>query len=104
MVVRRLISSSLVLLLMCLAAVTQTVNMNRPSDLPSTQQVLTPEVLRARLQNVQFQKDLDDLAALYSSLATDLNQVKEGKLPKDLPERMNRAEKLSKHVRQELTK
>jgi hypothetical protein len=78
--------------------------MNRPSDVPATQRVLTPEALRARLQNVQFLGDLDDLARLYSSLATDLEQVKEGKLPKDLPEKMNRAEKLSKHVREELTK
>jgi len=52
--VRRLIFSSLALLLMWSPAVTQTVNMNRPSDLPTTQQVLTPEALRARLQNVKF--------------------------------------------------
>ena len=83
---------------------TQTVNMNRPSDVPATQTVISAETLRSRLQLVQFQKDLDELTALYSSVATDLNQVKGGVLPKDLLEKMNRAEKLSKRVRQELTK
>lgn len=85
-------------------AATQTVNTNRPSDVPATQPVLSAEALRNRLQSVQFQKDLDELTALYSSIATDLNQVKGGVLPKDLLEKMNRAEKLSKRVGQDLAK
>jgi len=101
---RRLVVLGFVLILVCWSAVTQTVNTNRPNDVPATQTVHSAEALRARLQTVQFQKDLDELTALYSSLATDLNQVKAGILPKDVPERMDRAEKLSKRVRQQLTK
>jgi len=100
---RRAVSLDLVLLLMCWPAVPQTVNTNRPSDVPPSQTSLSPESLRARLKNVQLQKELDELGGLYSSLASELNQVKEGTLPKDLLEKMNQAEKLSKRVRQELT-
>lgn len=100
---RRAVSLDLALLLTCWPAVPQTVNTNRPSDIPTSQTSLSPESLRARLKNVQFQKELDELGGLYSSLASELNQVKEGILPKDLLEKMNHAEKISKRVRQELT-
>lgn len=103
MLFRRFVVVGLALIFICWTAVTQTVNTNRPNDVPATQTVITAEALRARLQKVQFQKDLDELTALYSSLATDLSQVKGGMLPKDFTEKMNRAEKLSKRVRQQLT-
>ena len=93
-------------LLLSLAAIevcAQDVNMGRPPEI-SVQHAPTAEEVRSRLSNAQLQKDAKELADLCGSMPADLDAVRQGILPKDLPEKLQRVEKLSKKLRQELTR
>ena len=54
--------------------------------------------------NVRLQHDARELADLSASVAGDMNRVGRGLLPKDVIEKLKRVEKLSKHLRGELTR
>jgi hypothetical protein len=99
-----------VLLSLCLGFVlavprehAQNVNPGRPENM-DVQHKSTPDEIRARVNNAQLQKDAQELAALCSSLETDLAGLKQGMLGKELLERLKRVEKLSKRLREELTR
>jgi hypothetical protein len=81
----------------------QNVNTNHPADIPATQPVQTAESRRDQAARAQMQKDVDELSQLCSQMTPDLQQVKQGMLPKDIANRLARMEKLSKRVRQQLT-
>jgi hypothetical protein len=48
--------------------------------------------------------DAQELAELSASIPADVKLVNRGLLPKDLVEKLKRVEKLSKHLRSELTR
>ena len=81
---------------------TQNVNPMHPEEI-QVQKHASPEDMRARLANVQLQKDAKELAELCASVPGDMDGVKQGLLSKDALEKLKRLEKLSKRVREELT-
>jgi hypothetical protein len=57
-------------------------------------------------QKVDFaklQRDALDLAQLAQSITTDVDHAAHGTLAKDFPDKLKRIEKLSKHLRNQLT-
>ena len=81
----------------------QNVNPMHPEEIQA-QKHASPDDLRARVANVQLQKDAKELAELCASVPGDMDGVKQGLLSKDLLEKLKRVEKLSKHVREQLTR
>jgi hypothetical protein len=51
---------------------------------------------------VKLRAEATELADLASSVPADVDQVSQGKLPKDFADKLKRIEKLSKHLRGEL--
>jgi hypothetical protein len=89
-----------------LAAVSQqnqNLNMGHPQEL-SVQHHATPEEIRDRASGMQFQKDVKELYELCDSVPHDMEALKQGVLSKDAIGRLKRMEKLSKHIREELTR
>lgn len=89
-----------------LAAVSQqnqNLNMGHPQEL-SVQHHATPEEIRDRAGSVQFQKDVKELSDLCAAVPRDMDGLKQGILPKEVIGRLKRMEKLSKHVREQLTR
>ena len=82
---------------------TQNVNPMHPEEI-QVQKHASPDDMRARVANVQLQKDAKELAELCASVPGDIDGVKQGLLSKDLLEQLKRVEKLSKHVREQLTR
>ena len=80
----------------------QNVNPMHPEEI-SAQKHPSPGDMRARIANVQLQKDAKELAELCASVPGDMDGVKQGLMSKDLVDRLKRMEKLSKHVRELLT-
>jgi len=81
----------------------QNVNPMHPEEI-QVQKHASPEDMRERLANVQLQKDAKDLAELCASVPVDMAGIKQGVLAKDVLEKLKRLEKLSKHVREQLTR
>jgi hypothetical protein len=50
-----------------------------------------------------LKRDADQLANLAQSIPADIDNVQKGILPKDLIEKLKRIEKLSRHLRSELS-
>jgi len=55
------------------------------------------------LDPVKLRAEATELADLAHGVPSDLDQLSQGKLPKDFAEKLKRIEKLSKHLRSELT-
>ncbi len=81
----------------------QGVNTMHPPEIDA-QKHASPEDLRDRMGDAQFQKDAKELAEICASVREDMDGLKQGLLSKDLVERLKRMEKLSKHVREQLTR
>ncbi len=73
------------------------------NQLPSEQVSLETQK-RSTLDMLGLQRDAQELADLSASIPTDVKRVNRGLLPKDLVEKLKRVEKLSKHLRSELTR
>jgi hypothetical protein len=73
------------------------------NQLPSEQVSLETQK-RSTLDMLGLQRDAQELAELSASIPTDVKRVNRGLLPKDLVEKLKRVEKLSKHLRSELTR
>jgi hypothetical protein len=52
----------------------------------------------------KLQRDADQLAQLAQSIPADIESVRKGTLPKDVIQKLRQVEKLSKHLRSELTR
>jgi hypothetical protein len=91
------------LLLVVLPVCAQTVNMNHPEEIHA-QTVPSTDAVMARMHGLQLQKDVRELSQLCSSLPSDMDGVKQGVLQKDVINKLKRLEKLSKRVREELTR
>jgi len=81
----------------------QNVNMANPEQI-EVQHHATPEEIRDRLGAAQVKKNAQELAELCTSITSDMEAVKQGLLPKDAVEKLRRMEKLSKRVREDLTR
>jgi len=77
--------------------------MARPTEV-SVQHRATPEEIRDRAAKAQFQKDVNELSDLCASVPHDMDGLKQGVLSKDAIDKLKRMEKLSKHIREELTR
>jgi hypothetical protein len=82
----------------------------RPSDadwprnqLPAEQASLDAQK-RPTVDMVRLQHDAQELAELSASIHADVERVNRGLLSKDVVEKLKRVEKLSKHLRSELTR
>ena len=56
-----------------------------------------------KLDPAKLRQEADELAKLAQSMPGDIAQVLRGKLPKDTADKLKRIEKLSKHLRGELS-
>jgi hypothetical protein len=73
------------------------------NHLPSEQVSLEAQK-RPHVDMLGLQRDAKELAELSASIPADVKRVNRGLLPKDLVEKLKRVEKLSKHLRSELTR
>jgi hypothetical protein len=69
-----------------------------------TEQVSLEERKTLTADMVRLQRDAQELADLSASIRTDVERVSRGLLTKDVVEKLKRVEKLSKHLRSELTR
>ena len=90
-------------LLIAVTLVSQNVNVKHPEEF-QVQKQLTPDDMRARVANLQLQKDAKELAELCASVPSDMKGVNQGLVSQDVLERLKRVEKLSKRVREQLTR
>jgi hypothetical protein len=72
-----------------------------PADKTSPDEAAAPR--RTPTDPVQLHREAKELLELSQSLQMDIEQVNHGLLPKDTLEKLKRIEKLSKHLRGELT-
>jgi len=90
-------------LLIAVTLASQNVNVKHPEEF-QVQKQLSPDDMRARVANLQLQKDAKELAELCASVPSDMNGVKQGLMSQDVLEKLKRVEKLSKRVREQLTR
>jgi hypothetical protein len=81
----------------------QSVNPMHPQEIDA-QKHATPEEIRDRIGDLQLQKDAKELTVICASVSGDMDGLKQGLVSKDLVERLKRMERLSKHVREQLTR
>jgi hypothetical protein len=81
----------------------QNVNTMHPEEIHA-QKPVSAEDIRERVSDLQFQKDTKELADLCASVPADLDGLQQGLLPKKTIEKLRRMEKLSKRVREQLTR
>jgi len=96
-------SLSILAVLLAFLANGQNVNPAHPQEIQA-QKVPTAEEMRVRLGRDQVQKDAQELSELCAKFPGDIEQMKQGLLPKDTVEKLKRMEKLSKRLREELTR
>jgi hypothetical protein len=100
--------SRIVVLCICVALLAvpsrmQNVNPAHPENM-EVQHVPTAEEVRARVSNAQVQKDIKELGELGNQVHSDMEGLQQGMLGKEVVERLRRLEKLSKRVREQLTR
>ena len=81
----------------------QNVNPNYPVEIQA-QKHDSPDDIRTRVSNLELQKNAKELGELCAALPSDMDGVKQGLLPKDVLEKLKRVEKLSKRVREQLSR
>jgi hypothetical protein len=81
----------------------QGVNPAHPTEI-NAQKHVSPDEMRERASNAQLQQDAKELAGLCNAVSTDMDGVQHGVLSKDLLDRLKRMERLSKRVREQLSK
>jgi len=86
-----------------LPAASQNVNPANPVEIQAQKHV-SPEEMRARLASVELHKDAKELSELCATVPKDMDGVTQGMVSKDVIERLKRLEKLSKRVREQLTR
>ncbi|MFY9791374.1 MAG: hypothetical protein WAJ99_09320 [Candidatus Sulfotelmatobacter sp.] len=55
-----------------------------------------------KLDSTKLRQEADEMSNLAQSIPADIAQTLQGKLPKDMANKLKRIEKLSKHLRTEL--
>jgi hypothetical protein len=87
--------------LLVLPVESQNVNPAHPEEM-QVQKHMSPDDIRARAANLQFQKDAKELSELCSSIPADMDGLRQGVLSKETIDKLKRIEKLSKRVREQL--
>jgi hypothetical protein len=72
-----------------------------PANTQTTTSVEPPQ--KKRLDALQIQREALELSDLAKSIPLDIEHVNKGLMPKDMVEKLKRIEKLSKHLRREVT-
>jgi hypothetical protein len=75
-----------------------------PQNQRPSEQVSLQAQKRSTVDVLGLQRDAQELAELSASIPADVKSVNRGLIPKDLMEKLKRVEKLSKHLRSELTR
>jgi hypothetical protein len=65
-------------------------------------QLEAPPPPRRNIDTVKLRAEANELAELARSVPSQVDEVYQGKLPKDFADKLKRIEKLSKHLRGEL--
>jgi len=73
--------------------------LSNPADEPPRATAKRPPV-----GTVQLQRDAQELARLAQLIPSEVEQLKTGRLPKDLEAQLRQIEKLSKHLRREISR
>jgi hypothetical protein len=81
----------------------QNVNPMHPEEIHA-QKSTSPDDMRARVANLQLQKDATELSDLCASVPHDMDGVKQGLMAHDLVDKLKRLEKISKRVREQLAR
>jgi hypothetical protein len=81
----------------------QNVNPMHPEEI-SAQKHSSVDDMRTRAANAELQKDAKELSELCASMPGDMDGVRQGLMSKDLLDKLKRMEKLSKRVRDLLTR
>lgn len=95
---------SVILLLLCASSLPQSRGWPKPpapaqaTPLPRNQ---SPS-WKNQVDTVQLQREARELSDLANSLPAEMDRVSHGLLSKDLPDKLKRIEKLSKHLRSEI--
>ena len=96
-------------LMACVATVGRTQQEPIPPGLVEARKSLgkhtvDPPVLMPRLQfdPVEWRREAEELARLAGQLTADADQISNGRIPKDLPNKLKRIEKLAKGLRREV--
>lgn len=71
---------------------------------PSAERVPLEEHKPLPSDKARLQKDAEELADLAASIRADIERANQGLLSKDSVEKLKRVEKLSRHLRSELTR
>jgi hypothetical protein len=66
--------------------------------------IAEPVTLQRHIDLVQLQKEADDLARTAQTIPIDMANVRKGTLPKDFILKLKQIEKLSKHLRSEISR
>lgn len=62
-----------------------------------------PLYQRPRVDPGKLKRDAEELASLAQTIPPSINQTAKGVLPKDLPERLKKIEKLAKQLRSQIS-
>src|SRR5215472_3100820 len=91
--------------LVCLLPQTQVRESAGKQEVEKHQLVLEPPLppQAQKLDPAKLRKEADELAKLALSVPTDVDQIAQGKMPKDAIDRLKRIEKISRQLRGELT-
>lgn len=98
-----LVCSFVAALLLITPLSSQNVNMEHPQEI-NVQHHPSPEEIRDRLSASQVQSDAKELSEICVLVKTDMDNMKQGLLPKDVTNRLKRLEKVSKRMRENLTR
>jgi hypothetical protein len=74
-----------------------------PADRTFNRQKAQESAPRPRVDFVEMQRESRELSDLAHTVPTDMENVTRGLMPKDLIEKLKRIEKLSKHLRSEVS-
>jgi hypothetical protein len=58
---------------------------------------------KARLDPAKLRQEADELARISQTIPADVSSLQLGMLPKDMIEKLNQIEKLSKHLRRQIS-
>jgi hypothetical protein len=97
--------SGLVLLFFVLGSSAVAQSRRLPSGLGGQQanSLAEPVTFQRHIDLAQLQKEANDLARTAQSIPLDLASVRQGTLPKDFLQKLKQIEKLSKHLRAEMS-
>jgi hypothetical protein len=101
----------ILLFVLCVASSARTQVRPRPPGLQQADQaeqqadksIPPPTTQRTHVDFTRLRQDADDLARLAQTIPNDVASIQKGMLPKDMVEKLKQIEKLSKHLRGQIS-